>query len=336
MKKFVEMGVSYFSNRHLKHFISDARSIKKDGFNSILHTFSEEDLLYSAGNVKDMVKASHDLGLKVWIDPWAVGRVFGGESLSNFLLENPLAWQLMSDNKRYPAACLNNPLFRDYMKKWADAVASMGVDAVLWDEPHLSLKQKGRKTLWGCRCAYCREAYEINNLKAMPVFKMDESVKQFRELSVKKFVADMSSYIKNISAGAIRSSVVLLTSVDDAKRSATFESIANIKQVDSLGVDPYWHWMTGRYDVYSMNYQACMRIKEICASSGKVPHFWLQGFGYKKGREKEALQAIRAAGDAGIPNIWVWGYRGGEAMSSLASDRPDVVWDTIVKGISKP
>jgi hypothetical protein len=333
MRKFTEIGVSYFSNRHLKHFITDIKSLKKDGFNSILHTFSEEDMLYSRGNVRDMVKASHDHGFKVWIDPWAVGRVFGGESLSNFLLENPAAWQLMSDNKRFPAACLNNPSFREYMKSWTDAALSMGVDAIMWDEPHFKLKPKGKKTMWACRCAYCREAYELRNLKAMPVFKLDDSVKHFREFSVKKFIADMSSYVKENSGGKVKVSVVLLTSVDDTARSATYESVANIKQVDSLGVAPYWYWTKGRPDIYGMNYKAGFRIKDICMSTGKTPHFWLQGFGYKAGKEDQALQAINAAKDAGIANIWVWGYQGCEMMSSLASDRPAMVWKTIVKGL---
>ncbi len=335
MKNFTEIGVSYFSNRHLNHFVADLKSLKKDGFNSILHTFSEEDLMYSSENVKDMVKAGRDYGFKTWIDPWAVGRVFGGESFSNFLLENTTAWQVLSNGKKIPAACLNNPVFRKFMKEWADAAIDMGVDAVLWDEPHFQVKKSGNKTAWACRCPYCREAYEIENLKAMPVFKMDLSVIKFRENSVKRFVSDMSAYIKDKSRGKIKISVVLLTSVSDIQRSATFESMAGIKQVDSLGVDPYWYWMKGKTDVYSQNYTAASRINEICAMAGKEPHFWLQGFGYKKGKEAQALQAIKAAKDAGIKNLWVWGYKGGEMMSSLSSDRPDVVWKTVLKGIFK-
>jgi len=31
--------------------------------------------------------------------------------------------------------------------------------------------------------------------------------------------------------------------------------------------------------------------------------------------------------------LWVWGYKGGEMMSSIASDRPGVVWGEIVRGL---
>ena len=333
MKFFNQIGVSYFGNRHLNHFLTDLKSLKKDGFNSILHTFSEEDLLYSSGNVRDMVRASREYGFTTWIDPWAVGKVFGGEALSNFLLENPLAWQLLSDNKRYPAACLNNPSFREYMKRWADAAIAMGVDAVLWDEPRLGIRHKGKKTAWGCRCPYCRESYEMRNLRGMPIMKMDQTVIKFREDTVKSFVTDLSSYVKHISANKVKNSVVLITSASDIDRGATNESMAAIKQVDSLGVDPYWHWMNNNPDVYQMNFTAAADIKEISYAAGKTPHFWLQGFGYKKGTEGRAKLAIKAAVDAGVRSLWVWGYKGGEMMSSLASERPDVVWKTIVQSL---
>jgi hypothetical protein len=331
MKFFNQVGVSYFSNRHLKHFITDLKDMKKDGFNSILHTFSEEDLLYSSGNVKDMVRAGKDYGFTTWIDPWALGRVFGGEALSNFLLENPLAWQLLSDNKRYPAACLNNPLFRNYMKKWADAAVDMGVDAVFWDEPMLAIRHKGRKIAWGCRCPYCRESFEMKNLRAMPVIIMDSSVVKFREDTVKSFILEMSAYVKQISKNKVKNSVALITRSNDTERCATFESMAGIKQIDSLGVDPCW--IKGSPDVYKTSYTAAVNIKEISYGAGKTPHFWLQGSGYKKGTEGRAKLSIKAAADAGVRSLWVWGYKGGEMMSSIASDRPGVVWGEIVRGL---
>ena len=298
MKFFNQLGVSYFANRHLKHFITDLKSLKKDGFNSILHTFSEEDLLYSSGNVRDMVKAGRDYGFTTWIDPWAVGRVFGGEALSDFLLENPLAWQLLSDGRRYPAACLNNPLFRAYMEKWADAAVSMGVDAVLWDEPKLAIRQKGKKTAWGCRCPYCRETYEMKNLRAMPMIKMDQTVLKFRDDTVKSFVSDLSIYVKRISNNKIKNSVVLNAS-SGPDMCAGMDSMAAIKQVDSLGVDPYWYGMSNNPDVYKLSYSAAAGIKEIAYRSGKTPHFWLQGFGYKKRDGRQSRPRGQSSGGRG-------------------------------------
>lgn len=333
MSFFNQLGVSYFSNRHLKHFITDLKAIKKDGFNSILHTFSESDLLYSAGNVKDMVKASREYGLTTWVSPWGVGRVFSGEALSNFLPDNPSAWQLLSDNKHYPAACLNNPIFRSYMKRWSDAAVNMGIDAVLWDEPKIAVKHSGKKTAWACRCPYCRESYEMKNLRAMPLLKMDTTVIKFRKDTVKSFILDLSAYIKQISGGKTKNSVVFNASSDDANFCPSFDSMASIKQIDSLGISPYWHSIKGTPDIYKMSFTAAESIKEISYGAGKTPHFWLQGFGYKKGTEDRAKLAIKAAADAGVRSLWVWGYNGGEMMSSQASERPEKVWEVIVNSI---
>jgi hypothetical protein len=203
----------------------------------------------------------------------------------------------MSDNKKYPAACLNNPVFRQYMKNWADAAVSMGVDAVMWDEPGFKTKQNGKKAVWSCRCPYCRESYELQNMTAMPVFKLDESVIKFRENSVKKFISDLSIHVKFISGGRVNVSAVI------TQPSATVDRISS---------------------------KNASRLCEICAMSGKKPHFWLRGYGYKNGTESQILQAIKGAKDAGIKNIWVRGYKGGEIMSSLASDNPDRTWKAIV------
>jgi hypothetical protein len=333
MKNFDEIGVSYFSNRHMGHFLDDLKSLKKDGFNAILHTFSEEDMLYSRGNIRDMVAAGKDNGFTVWIDPMGLGRVFGGESLSNFLLENIPAWQILSDGKKYPAACLNNPLFRKFVCSWIDSVISMGVDAIMWDEPRFAVRQKGAKKIWGCRCAYCRESYEIQNLKSMPLFKMDESVVNFRELSIKRFIAFMSSYAKERSGNRTKIAASFSVSVEKPFKNSVFESVANLKVVDTLGAYPCWFNAKDKVDIYELSLRSAAGIKEICDMAGKKPHFWLQGFGYRKGKEGQALQAINAAKDAGIRKLWVWGYNGGEMMSSIASDDPKKTWKTIVDGI---
>jgi hypothetical protein len=334
MNNFDEKGISYFSNRHIGHFISDLKALKKTGFNSVMHTFSEEDMLYSAGNIRDMVAAGKEHGFKSWIDPRGVGRVFGGGSLSAFLLENTAAWQVLSDGKKYPAACVNNPLFRKFMTGWIDTAVSTGVDAIMWDNPGFALKLKGSKKIWGCRCAYCREGYEIQNLKSMPLFKMDESVAAFRDLSIKRFIAQMSAYAKQISSGKIKISAMFSSSQDTPFKSAVFESIANLKDVDTLGTAPYWFNSPEKTDVYEFCLKAASSITEICELSGKKPHFWLQGFGYKKGKEGQAMQAANAAKDAGIKNLWVWGLNGGQIMSSISSDNPSNTWKAIIRAIN--
>ena len=77
----MKLGTSYFGNRWLKHAETDLKDIKKSHCNWVLHTYDEVDLRFNRGNLKALTQVSHKLGLQVYYSPWAVGGVFGGESL---------------------------------------------------------------------------------------------------------------------------------------------------------------------------------------------------------------------------------------------------------------
>ena len=83
----MKLGASYFANRILRHVREDMKKMIDDGCNFVVHTMSEHDITYHSGTMVDIVKASHDVGLEVFLDPWGVGRVFGGESFSTFVEE---------------------------------------------------------------------------------------------------------------------------------------------------------------------------------------------------------------------------------------------------------
>jgi len=329
-----EFGVSYFSNRNLKHFKTDLQNLKKDGFNAILHTYSEEDFLWHTGNLKDMCKMSKDMGFSTWIDPWGVGKVFGGEALSRFLLDNHDCWQVLSNGKQFPVACMNNPKFMEYMKKWVDNVLPMEIDYIFWDEPHfamsgnwLKMKDPEFEPVWGCRCDICKGEYKKMTGKPMPLSLKE--AQPFRSLSIKKFLTTLTNYAKK-QKPSVKISICLVSADNPYMRSATFEDMAQIKNNDGLGVDPYWFWIP-KLDVYAHNKKYCDHIKKVCDETGKEAHFWLQGFKIPEGRENELVLGIRAAEDAGIDRQWVWGYEGCHMMSSLTCANPEKAWKIIVK-----
>ena len=70
------------------------------------------------------------------MNPWGLGRTFGGEAESRFVTMNPDACQVLDDGRRVAAACLNNPRYRAFCAEWADAALDAGADLVFWDEPH--------------------------------------------------------------------------------------------------------------------------------------------------------------------------------------------------------
>ena len=88
-----------------KHVLADMADIKAAGYNAVLHTWSEEDQQYYYGTMKDIVDGSAEMGLKVYVNPWGVGRVFGGEAYSELTARNHDLCQVALDGKPKVAAC---------------------------------------------------------------------------------------------------------------------------------------------------------------------------------------------------------------------------------------
>ena len=130
-------GVSYFGVRTPKHALADMQDIKAAGFNAVLHTWSEEDQQYYYGTMAEIVDRTAELGLTVYVNPWGVGRVFGGEAYSELTARNHDLCQVALDGKPKVAACPNHPEFRTYMHHWIESVCATKVSTVFWDEPHL-------------------------------------------------------------------------------------------------------------------------------------------------------------------------------------------------------
>ena len=82
----VQLGVSYFGNRFLTHAKEDLKRIASS-CDYVVHPVNEADLTYHKAALSKIISESRKLGLEVWVDPWALGGVFGGEAFSKFLLE---------------------------------------------------------------------------------------------------------------------------------------------------------------------------------------------------------------------------------------------------------
>ncbi len=178
----MKLGCSYFGNRILKHFLVDLRELQEMGCTFVVHTYSENDMVFCHAAVADLVAATKEAGLEAWIDPWGVGKVFGGEAFSNFVMQNVDAMQVLSDGLPAGLACPNHPRFRSFMREWIDAAASTGAQVAFWDEPHFYIPtwMGGRPNTWGCRCEHCQRLFEQINGYPMPTEETDQ-VHSFKE-----------------------------------------------------------------------------------------------------------------------------------------------------------
>src|SRR5437763_9981822 len=174
-------GCSYFGVRIPRHVRRDLDDLAARGFTGVLHTFSENDLAYYRDTMREIVAASHQVGLEVQAAPWGLGRTFGGEAESRFVTFHPDACQVLDDGCRVATGCLNNPVYRTYCREWADAALDAGTDFVFWDEPHWTVPEHvgvDEDARWACRCDVCRERFGGD----MPA-ELTEDVLAFRERS---------------------------------------------------------------------------------------------------------------------------------------------------------
>ena len=329
-----QFGTSYFGCRFPEHVETDMRYLKECGCSAVLHTFSEEDYFFYRDTMKEIVEVSHRQGLKVYVNPWAVAGVFGGEAFSRFLVQNPETWQLCSDRKRYPTACLSHPKLRQFLLDWVEAAAYIGADAVMWDElhwflPFLFLESNPQK-IWGCRCEYCRHLFHEQFGYIMPEIQTSD-VLSFQYTQMRRLLFELSDAV---AAKGLKTSVCFLCNTDNFPDNfSQWDDIAGHKSIDIVGTDPYWELgrpMKRSPEEFISFY--ANKIAEIARKHNKEPQLWIQLYGLKNHYEL-VQQAAKLAADASIRNIFSWCYRGAKNMSFLRCADPDKAWAQFKKAI---
>lgn len=193
-------GLSYVLNRDISHVEKDLKEIATY-CDFVVHTFSEDDLFYHKNNVKKIVESSHKNKLSVYLDPWGVGGVFGGETFSRFVAEHPAAC-LKNGKHNLPIADIGHEQFRKFMREWLASALAMGPEVIFWDEPHQS---------------------------GMGYTKTDRK----RILS---FLEEMTAIV---SAAKVKNAICVYPDIDQCAQDFWRECV-RLKTIDIFGTDPYW------------------------------------------------------------------------------------------------
>lgn len=320
-----QTGISYFGNRNPRHLIADLRDIKSHHCNFVVHTYSENDQQFYKDTMAEMVGMTKDMGMQAYLDPWGVGRVFGGETYSSFALRNLETCQVLPDGAIAPAVCFNHPKFRDFMQTWIADAAEIGADVLFWDEPHffIDLKQKAKYQVWYCRCSSCDGKFKREHgghiFNASPA-----EIIRFREDCVVSFLAELCD---STQAAGMRNAVCMLPFKDAALGLADWSRVVAIPTLDVFGTDPYWMFF-GK-DVKDFVGSFSRDVVALCRKFNKEPQIWLQAYLIEAGREFELTQAAAVAYSAGVRNFAAWSYYGNAYMSYNRSEDPGKVWEVI-------
>ncbi len=324
----METGVSYFGNRILRHVEADLADIVEHGCTYVVHTFSEEDQQYYAGTMSAIVRATQAAGLKAWLDPWGFGGLFGGEALSHYAARFPKHQQVLSSGETVPAACPNWPEFRAALRVWVDAALATGADVLFWDEPHFAITNwfpwyAGPADAWSCRCAACQYLYRQRYGEELPTV-FEPGVRAFRQERLLDFLADMTGYV--VAQGGTNA-LCLLPFAEDDRDGLPWREAAALPGVQIFGTDPYWFFTNQTPEEFVG--QQTARVVELCRFLGKPSQIWVQAFQVPEGREEEVATAVEVAAAGGADYVAAWGYDGCAHISSIASARPELVWETL-------
>src|SRR5581483_2182490 len=315
-------GCSYFGVRILRHVRRDMADLVARGYTGVLHTFSENDLAYYRGTMREIVEASQALGLTVQASPWGLGRTFGGEAESRFVTFHPDECQVLDDGRRVAGACLNSPAYRAFVRDWADWAIECGVDAVFWDEPallvpvHVGIDDPAR---WTCRCGHCAERFG----REIPAELTDE-VRAFREASVVDFLREVVAHVADRGG---RNTICLLPATEGAQGISDWNAVASLPGLTTFATDPYWkHWNEPAGPFVR---RFARLLRETCDRHGVGAQLWLPSFGLTREEIPELEAAIAAAREEGVDDLWTWGYEACGHMTSLATPDAAEVWEAV-------
>ncbi|MFB6074825.1 MAG: hypothetical protein ABEJ89_07420 [Haloarculaceae archaeon] len=329
----MEYGTSYFGVRNRRHAGEDLDAFADEGLNAVLHTFSEADQRYYEGTMQDLVAASHDRGQTVYVNPWAVGRVFGGEALSEFIGRNPEARQTLSTGGKVPAACFNHPDFRAFMREWARDAAGLGADVLFWDEPHWFLPEWYEREYpdgaWGCRCSHCRERYYERYGEEMPREETDR-VREFKADELLAFLKEMMAITAEEGA---ENAVCLLPSENAEHGLEDWSTLASAEDLDVLATDPYWAIFPEAEGPEEFVGYFSEKVADMADEYGLRSQIWILGFRLPGDSADEVRTATRTALDAGVDSVFMWGYEACKSISSIACEDPDAVWEAYLEEV---
>jgi hypothetical protein len=313
----VKKGISYFGVRNPEWVEKDLAVIKESGIDYIVHTYSENDMEYYEGTMREIVKLSKDYGLEVYLDPWGVARIFGGEAFSKFLLLNDDARLVTRDGEKGYGACMNNPSTIEFIKKWIDSASTLGTDFIFWDEPHFSpLTNKE-----GCFCPICKAKFKEKFGYSIEEAS-EEDLRAFKGFTKLEFLKIVTSYARE---KGLKNVLCLLPHDEDID----WDYYASIPTIDVFGTDPYWVLHPEDFETWME--EKVRKVSQLSKKYSKESEIWIQNFRVREGEEYLIEKVALKAKEYGIDRISAWSYKGTAYMSYIRSDNPEKVWRTLLQ-----
>jgi len=242
-----ETGVAYYGVMYPDRAVKDFEEMIEHGCNAVLLGCSEFDVWFWYRNIIRLIEEAKNLGLRVYLDLWGWGKVFGGEPPSIFLQEHTNLRQVSAKaGLILPSACFNTEEFRGFILKNVERLAKeTDLDFFFWDEPHYAMfwrtEDGGIKLLsegeWACRCERCKELFREEYGYEMPTERTKDVI-NVRQKKIVEFLNELTKAVKR--ADSKKGVCICLLPITNPLIGITdWEPIASPKQVDIISTDPY-------------------------------------------------------------------------------------------------
>ena len=317
----MRFGCAYYGSHFESHLSVDLREIKQVGCDDVVITLSENDMSYFPGKVRLAPEIAKKVGLRLFAVPWGFGNLFGGGTISKFVLDFPESLQIDSKGKIVGMGCYNNEIFKDNYRKYILEVGELGYDGILVDEP----------TSIDCYCSACKEKYRLFCNKELQFANRDvEKNEEFRKECVVSFVKEMADFVKNETN--------LITQI--AMSPHDFEiwnRVADIPSIDIFGVDPYWLVENSKahkprtLDWFIEKSEKAVEISKITQKQSLI---WINCWHIPAGREEEIYEGVAKVKQIEPDMIYAWSYKGGLGTYE-ACDNPLKAWENLINGYTE-
>ena len=329
-----QTSISYYGLNYVEHAEADFREMLEHGCTTVILAITEFDMDFWFPNIPKIVDKAHELGLRVLLDTWGIGKFFGGEQVSLFLQNNIENRQVSAlTGEKLPYACFNTQSFRDYFQRICLKLArETNADGFFWDEPHYAFPKSyasitgGTSDEWTCRCPVCMKKFQDYYGYEMPRI-MNDDVKQFRWREALFILEDTSRKIKEINA-----KFEITCCVHATLNSYYVTEHRGYDNWDMVAASPY-------FDVFSTTIiswdlpesffeHITRRTVEMAKKYGKISERWIMGY-YKQPQDFSRIdQVVDLYEKLGVDRLSAWTYRGGYGTVLAAPDALKL-WDRI-------
>ncbi len=329
-----QTAISYYGLGYVEHNRKDFKEMKEHGCTTVILAITEFDNDFWFPSIDKIIEAAHEEGLKVLLDPWGIGKYFGGEQVSLFLQNNIHNRQYSAfTGEPLNAACFNTASFRDYFQRMVLKLArETHADGFFWDEPHYALPKSyasitgGAGDDWACRCPICQQKFKDYYGYDMPKTLTDD-VKQFRWREAMVILEDTSRKIKEINPN-----YEITCCVHATLNSYYVTELRGYDDWERVAACPY-------FDVFSttiINWtlpesffvDITKRTVALARKYGKKSERWIMNYNARPADFKQMDHVVDLYESLGVDRLAAWTYRGGYGTVVAAPDALEM-WDRL-------